>query len=65
MLQHQEALEVVRRQHQEAQQEAEAGTLGRLAVDLREQSQQHPNRTRFLAIVSPIAVALGILAILI
>ena len=66
MLQHQEAYEhEVQRHQQEAQQWAEADTLGRLAHSFREQRREHPRRTRFLAIASPMAVALGALLIFI
>lgn len=66
MLQHQEAYELeVKRHQREAQQWAQAGTLGRLSSALRDQRVDHPNRTRFFAIASPMAVALGLLAILI
>lgn len=66
MLQHQEAYEQeIQRHQQEAQQWAQAGTLGRLAASYREQRRVHPTRTRFFAIASPMAVALGILAIII
>ena len=66
MLQHPEAYEQeIQRHQQEAHQWAEAGTLGQLATSFREQQREHPNRTRFFAIASPMAVALGILTIII
>jgi hypothetical protein len=65
MLQHQELFDTeVRRRHQEAQQWARAGSLGRLASAFRGQADVHPRRTRLFVIASPMAVALGILAIL-
>lgn len=66
MLQHQEFYEQEIKRHQaEAQQWAEAGTLGRLADTFREQRREHPKRTRFFAIASPMAVALGLVVIII
>jgi len=66
MLQHQDLYEQEIQRHQrEAQQWAEAGALGRLASTLRDQRREHPSRTRFFAIASPMAVALGLLAIII
>lgn len=66
LLQHQEAYEQeIKRHQQEARQWAEAGAFGRLSSALHDQRREHPNRTRFFAIASPMAVALGILAIII
>ena len=66
MLQHQEYLshEIERRQA-ESRQWAQAGMLGRLADGLRDQAEQHPRRSRIVAISTPMAVALGLLAIII
>lgn len=66
MLQHPEFYEKEIKRHQtEAQQWAEAGALGRLAGSFREQRREHPKRTRLIAVASPMALALGLLAIII
>lgn len=66
MLQHQEFYQQEIKRHQaEAQQWAEAGTLGRLAPTLREQRREHPSRARFFAIASPMAVVLAVLVLII
>lgn len=65
MLQHQEHLshEIERRQA-EARRWAQAGTLARLADTVHEQAHLHPVRSRLLAVATPTAVALGLLAII-
>ncbi len=66
MLQHHEFYrDGVERRQQEARGWARANALGDLARTARTQYAQHPVRTRLFAIASPMAVALGILAILI
>lgn len=66
MLQHQEYLtEEIRRHQQESQRWAQAGMLGRIADGVRDQSREHPARTRILGVATPMAVALGLLAIII
>lgn len=66
MLQHQEFYtEEIRRHQAESQRWAQAGMLGRLSDGVRVQAQQHPRRSRFIAITTPMAVALGVLAIII
>ena len=66
MLQHQEFYKQEIERHQlESQRWAQAGMLGRLADGVREQAREHPRRSRFVAITTPMAVALGVLAILI
>jgi len=66
MLQHQQLYEQeIERHQQEALRWAQEGTLSRLAHDVRAQSRSHPRRTRLIAVASPMAVALGVLAILI
>ena len=49
----------------EARQWARSDALGRLAKAAHDQLQQHPLRSRILMAASPMAVALGLLAILI
>lgn len=64
MLQHPDVYRFEADRHQrEARQWAHAGALGRFARMAREQYEDHPVRTRVLAVASPTAVALGILAI--
>jgi hypothetical protein len=66
MLQHQRLYEQeIERHQQEARRWAHEGTLGRLAQGARAQSRVHPRRARLFAVLSPMAVALGVLAILI
>ena len=66
MLQHQEFYtEEIRRHQAESQQWAQAGMLGRLSDSVRTQTRQHPRRSRLVAISTPLAVALGLLAIII
>ena len=55
----------VERRQQEARDWARANALGRLSRAAREQWAQHPTRSRILAVASPTAVGLAILAILI
>ena len=66
MLQHQEYLsEEIRRHQAESRRWAQAGTLGRLSATVRHETHEHPRGSRFLAITTPTAVALGLLAIII
>ena len=66
MLQHHEIYShEIERHQQEARRWAHQGTLGRLAQGARAQSRIHPRRARLFAVASPMAVALGVLAILI
>ena len=66
MLQHTESYrQEVQRHQQEAHEWARVGVLGRLGGAFREQSRQHPVRTRVMAVASPMAVAFGVLLILI
>ena len=55
----------VERHQQEARDWAQANALGRLSQAARAQWSQHPTRSRILAVASPTAVGLAILAILI
>ena len=66
MLQHQELFsEEIKRHQQEAHKWAGIGAMGRLAARAREDAREHPRRTRLMAIASPMAVGLALLAILI
>jgi hypothetical protein len=53
------------RRQQEARQWARTDALGRLEKAAHDQFEQHPTRSRLLAVASPMAVALGILLVLI
>jgi len=53
------------RRQQEAHQWARNDALGRLEKAAHDQFEQHPVRSRILAVASPLAIALGLLAILI
>ncbi len=66
MLQHHEFYShQIERHQQEARGWARAGALGALARGARASSKSRPGRARLLAVVSPLAVGLGALAILI
>lgn len=66
MLQHHEIYSHhIERHQQEAHGWAHDGALGRLAQGPRAQSRFRPRRIRLLAVASPMAVALGMLVILI
>jgi len=66
MLQHQELFsEEIQRHQQEAHEWARVGMMGRLAQSARVQSREHPHRSRLMAVVSPIAIVLTLLAVLI
>jgi hypothetical protein len=51
--------------HREARQWARTAALGRLGKAAHDQLEQHPLRSRILVAASPLAVALGLSAILI
>jgi len=57
--------DAVERRQQEAHRSAQADALGRLSSRAREQYRQHPVRTRIMAVASPTAVGLAIVAVLI
>ena len=66
MLQHHEVYrDAAERRQQEAHQWARNDALGRLEKTAHDQFEQHPVRSRILVVASPMAVALGLLAILI
>ncbi len=66
MLQHQEFYSQEIRRHQaESQRWAQAGMLGRLSAGVRDRSSEHPRGARFLAITTPTAIIIGVLAIII
>ncbi len=66
MLQHPEFYTQEIERHQlESRRWAEAGMLGRLASSVREQSQEQPRRSGFIALATPVALVLGMLAIII
>ena len=66
MLQHDEYYrDAAERRQQEARQWARTDALGRLEKAAHDQFEQHPTRSRLLAVASPMAVALGILLVLI
>jgi len=66
MLQHHDYYrDGVERRQQEAREWAQVNALGRLSRTLHDQYDQHPVRTRVMAVASPLAIALGVLAILI
>jgi hypothetical protein len=66
MLQHHEIYShQVARHQQEARRWARDGALGALARAARVPSRPHSGQARLLAVVSPLAVGLGVLAILI
>ena len=66
MLQHPEFYrDAAERRQEEAHRWARSDALGRLEKAAHDQLEHHPTRTRFLAIASPMAVVLGVLAILI
>lgn len=65
MLQHPDLYrDAAERRQEEAHRWARIDALGRLEKAAHDQLEQHPTRTRFLATASPMAVALGVLAIL-
>ena len=53
------------RRQQEAHRWARTDALGRLGKSTRNQIEQHPVGSRVMAVVTPMAVALGVVAILI
>ena len=66
MLQHNEFYrDAAERRQVEAHRWARTDALGRLEKAAHDQLEQHPTRARLLAVASPMAVALGILLILI
>ena len=66
MLQHHEVYrDAAERRQQEAHRWAQTDALGRLEKAAHDQFEQHPVRSRILVVASPMAVALGLLAILI
>ena len=66
MLHHHEYYrDAVERRQREAHRAAQANALGRLSSRARRRYRQHPVRSRILAVASPMAVVLAILAVLI
>ncbi len=66
ILQHQELLSHEIQRHQaDSQRWAQAGVMGRLADTAHERAHRHPRGSKLLALTTPLAVALGMLAIII